>query len=222
MSAEKGNNIPILTQNLTKRYGRILALDNLCLRVEAGQVYGLLGPNGAGKTTTLRLLLGLARPTAGAAWLFGLPCGTAASRRPGVVGALVDEPAFYPYLTGRQNLEILCDLSGAGHDEIGEALAAVGLAHAADRLYQTYSHGMRQRLGIAAALVPRPRLLVLDEPAAGLDPQGLRDVRELLRRLAADGMTVLLSSHLLPEVQILCTQVGLMCGGRLVASGPVS
>ena len=212
---------PIETRGLTKFYGSTVAVDRLDLRVETGQVYGLLGPNGAGKTTTLKMLLGLVHPTSGEAWLFGRSCRSPASRQSGTVGALIDEPAFYPFLTGRQNLEILCTLSGSGHDEINTVLDTVGLGDVADKSYQTYSHGMRQRLGIAAALLPRPRLLILDEPASGLDPAGIREGRQLLRRLSEQNITILLSSHLLHEVQATCSHVGLMFNGRLVASGRV-
>jgi ABC-2 type transport system ATP-binding protein len=222
LAQQRPSGVPALqVQGLSKRYGRTVAVADLHLTLPAGMVFGLLGPNGAGKTTTLRMLLGLVRPTAGRAFIFGLPCGSVGARAPGLVGALVEEPAFYPYLTGRQNLQLLCRLSGGGEEDINWALACVGLAGVADRLYQEYSHGMRQRLGLAAALVPRPRLLLLDEPASGLDPAGLQQIRHLLRSLAAEGMTILLSSHLLFEVQQLCTHVGLMFAGRLLAQGPV-
>lgn len=211
----------IRTYRLTKRFGATVAVADLDLTVPQGTVYGLLGPNGAGKTTTMRMLLGLVHPTSGRAEILGLDCRLTGARAAGRVGAFVEGPAFYPHLSGRTNLRILCDLSGAGHEEIDWALEQVGLLHAADQSFGTYSHGMRQRLGIAAALLPRPRLLILDEPAAGLDPAGLREVRELLRTLAAEGITIFLSSHLLHEVQDLCTHVGIMFNGRLVASGLV-
>ncbi|MCX7600033.1 MAG: ABC transporter ATP-binding protein [Armatimonadetes bacterium] len=211
----------IETYQLTKRYGPILAVDRLDLRVDQGVVFGFLGPNGAGKSTTMKMLLGLVRPTAGRAWIVGHDCQSVKARQAGVVGAMVEEPAFYPHLSGRENLLLLCRLSGTGGDEVDWALEKVGLSDVARRKVGEYSHGMRQRLGIAAALVPRPRVLILDEPASGLDPAGLREVRDLLSGLRGEGLTVLLSSHLLYEVQMTCSHVGLMFGGRMVATGPV-
>ncbi len=211
----------VLTDKLTKRYGETIAVRELNLTVPHGTVFGLLGPNGAGKTTTMRILLGLARPTSGRAWVLGKNPADPDTRKPGGIGALIEGPAFYPYLTGRENLELLCTLSGEGDDEVQWALEKVGLADAADRLYEGYSHGMRQRLGIAAALLPRPRLLILDEPASGLDPAGLREVRDLLAELAKEGITIVLSSHLLHEVQQICTHVAIMFSGRLAAVGRV-
>lgn len=211
----------IETHQLTKRYGQILAVDRLDLSVDEGIVFGFLGPNGAGKSTTMKMLLGLVRPTAGRASILGRDCQSVEAREAGLVGAAVEEPALYPYLSGRRNLLLLCRLSGAGADEVNWALEKVGLGDVADRKVGEYSHGMRQRLGIAAALVPRPRVLILDEPASGLDPAGLREVRDLLKGLRDEGLTVLLSSHLLYEVQMTCSHVGLMFAGRMVAAGPV-
>jgi len=211
----------IETHQLTKRYGSVLAVDRLDLSVEEGVVFGFLGPNGAGKSTTMKMLLGLVRPTAGRANILGRDCRSVYARQAGLVGAMVEEPALYPYLSGRQNLLLLCRLSGAGGDEVDWALEKVGLSEVADRKVSEYSHGMRQRLGIAAALVPKPRLLILDEPASGLDPAGLREVRDLLKGLRDEGLTVLVSSHLLYEVQMTCSHVGLMFNGRMVAAGPV-
>lgn len=211
----------IETYQLTKRYGPILAVDKLDLTIEEGIVFGFLGPNGAGKSTTMKMLLGLVRPTAGRASILGRDCQGVEARQAGLVGAMIEEPAFYPYLSGRENLMLLSRLSGAAAEEIEWALGKVGLSEAAGRKVGEYSHGMRQRLGIAAALVPRPRVLILDEPASGLDPAGLREVRDLLNDLRAEGITVLLSSHLLHEVQMTCSHVGLMFGGRIVAAGPV-
>jgi len=211
----------VRTEGLSKRYGKTQAVRELDLTVAEGTIFGLLGPNGAGKTTTMRMLLGLVWPTAGTATVLGLPCRSVEARRAGLVGAFIEGPAFYPYLSGRENLTLLCDLSGRGHREVDWAIEAVRMTEHARRPYGTYSHGMRQRLGIAAALVPRPRLLILDEPAAGLDPAGVREVRALLAGLVAEGVTILLSSHLLPEVQLLCTHVGIMFRGRMVACGTV-
>jgi ABC-2 type transport system ATP-binding protein len=208
-------------QELTKRYRGTTALAGLDLTVEAGQVFGFLGPNGAGKTTTLRILLGLVGATSGQAWLNGKrvpdPAGLAQ------VGAMIEEPAFYPWLSGRRNLDLLA-LSGARlparGEEISAALDRVGLAGVAHRKVKGYSQGMRQRLGLAAALLRRPALLLLDEPANGMDPAGIKEFRTMLRSLADDGTTVFLSSHLLAEVEQVCDQVAVINAGRLVEQGP--
>jgi ABC-2 type transport system ATP-binding protein len=208
---------------LTKRYRGVTALDGVDLTVEPGQVFGFLGPNGAGKTTTLRILLGLVTPSAGRAWLNGRrvpdPGGL------GRVGAMIEEPAFYPWLTGRRNLAVLA-LSGPPLPSPGEAIAEVldrvGLTGAADRKVKGYSQGMRQRLGLAAALMRKPSLLLLDEPANGLDPAGIAEFRTLMRSLADEGTTVFLSSHLLAEVEQVCDQVAVISSGRLVEQAPVA
>ena len=213
----------VLVEGLTKAYGdEVLAVDDLTLRVERGAVFGLLGPNGAGKTTTLRMLLGLVRPSAGRAYLLGEPV------RPGAsvlerVGALVESPGFVPHLSGLANLQLYWEsgrhpLSDA---RLEEALAVAQLGTAIHRKVRTYSHGMRQRLGLAQALLGQPRLVVLDEPTNGLDPAQMREIRELVRRLADDGTTVFLSSHLLAEVEQVCTSAAVMVRGRLVATGTV-
>jgi ABC-2 type transport system ATP-binding protein len=208
---------------LTKRYGGVTALDGLDLDVGPGQVFGFLGPNGAGKTTTLRILLGLVMPTAGRAWVNGRPAGDPDGLAQ--IGAMIEEPAFYPWLTGRRNLEVLA-LSGpplAGPaGQIDRVLAAAGLGAAADRKVKGYSQGMRQRLGLAAALMREPSLLLLDEPANGMDPAGIAEFRTLLRSLAGRGITVFLSSHLLAEVEQICDQVAVLRSGRLVEQGPVA
>ena len=214
----------LASRGLTKRYGSFLAVHPLDLDVGRGEVYGFIGPNGAGKTTTIRMLLGLIEPSGGAAELFGEPLG---ARRPGLrrVGALIEEPAFWPYLSGRHNLSCLARAAGRSADtdarlrRIDEVLGIVGLAEVADRAVRAFSQGMRQRLGIAQALLGAPELLVLDEPTNGLDPTGMREMRVLLRRLADDGTTVFVSSHLLGEVESICDRVGVMAGGRLVAEG---
>ncbi len=214
---------PVRARGLVKRYDDVLAVDHIDLNVRAGDVYGFLGPNGAGKTTTLRMALGLITPTEGVVELFGRdPLREGARALDGVAG-FVEAPRFYPYLTGRKNLELLAALDGGGAAErIDEVLEIVELAPRAIHRVGGYSHGMRQRLGIAAALLRRPRLLILDEPATGLDPAGMRDMRTLIRRLAGDGITVLLSSHQLPEVQELCDRVAIVDSGRVVYEGALA
>ncbi|MFD1323828.1 ABC transporter ATP-binding protein [Micromonospora sonneratiae] len=213
-------NLPVQTHGLTKRYGDLTAVDALSLSVRPGEVYGFLGPNGAGKTTTLRMLLGLVRPTAGTATLFGRPVGAAGHLAR--VGAMIEGPSFYPYLSGRDNLRVLARSAGVRADRVPAVLAQVDLADRAGDRYTTYSLGMKQRLGVAAALLKDPRLLILDEPTNGLDPAGMADMRDLIRRLGATGCTVLLSSHLLGEVQQICDRVGVVARGRLVAESSVA
>jgi ABC-2 type transport system ATP-binding protein len=214
---------PVKARGLVKRYKEVLAVDRIDLNVQAGDVYGFLGPNGAGKTTTLRMALGLITPTEGSVELFGRnPLRDGARALDGVAG-FVEAPRFYPYLSARKNLEMLAALDGADASErIDEVLAIVELSPRAKHRVGGYSHGMRQRLGIAAALLRRPRLLILDEPATGLDPAGMRDMRLLIRRLADDGITVLLSSHQLPEVQELCDRVAIVDKGRVVYEGALA
>jgi ABC-2 type transport system ATP-binding protein len=210
----------IQARGLVKRYGRITAVDEVDLTVSAGDVYGYLGPNGAGKTTTLRMMLGLIRPDAGSVELFGRnPLLDGIRALDGVAG-FVEAPRFYPYLTGRKNLELAAALDGDGAAaRIDEALDIVELADRARDKVGGYSHGMRQRLGLAGALLRDPRLLILDEPATGLDPAGMRDMRVLIRRLADEGMTVLLSSHLMAEVEELCDRVVIINSGRVRYEG---
>jgi ABC-2 type transport system ATP-binding protein len=211
---------PIEARGLVKRYGDLTAVDHVDLTVRAGDVYGYLGPNGAGKTTSLRMLLGLIRPDEGAARLFGRdPLQDGARALDGVAG-FVEEPRFYPYLSGRRNLELVAALDGNGAAaRIGEVLDVVDLADRARDKVGGYSHGMRQRLGIAGALLRAPRLLLLDEPTTGLDPAGMRDMRALIRRLAEHGITVLLSSHLMGEVEELCDRVAIVRSGRVLYEG---
>jgi ABC-2 type transport system ATP-binding protein len=215
-------------RGLVKQYRGATALAGLDLTVEAGQVFGFLGPNGAGKTTTLRILLGLVTPTAGQARLNGrqVPDPDGLAR----VGSMIEEPAFYPWLTGRRNLEVLAlsgpalsgpALSGAG-DPIAATLDRTGLTAVADRKVKGYSQGMRQRLGLAAALMRKPSLLLLDEPANGMDPAGIKEFRTLLRSLADDGTTVFLSSHQLAEVEQVCDEVAVIHTGRLIEQGPTA
>ena len=214
---------PVKARGLVKRYDDVLAVDHIDLNVRAGDVYGFLGPNGAGKTTTLRMALGLITPTEGTVELFGRdPLREGARALDGVAG-FVESPRFYPYLTGRKNLELLAAFDGDGAaGRIDEVLEVVELSPRAKHRVGGYSHGMRQRLGIAAALLRRPRLLILDEPATGLDPAGMRDMRQLIRRLADEGITVLLSSHQLPEVQELCDRVAIVDSGRVVYEGALA
>jgi ABC-2 type transport system ATP-binding protein len=214
---------PVRARGLVKRYDDVLAVDHVDLNVQTGDVYGFLGPNGAGKTTTLRMVLGLIVPTDGVAELFGRdPMRRGARALEGVAG-FVEAPRFYPYLSGRKNLELLAALDGGGAEQrIEEVLRIVDLTPRGKHRVGGYSHGMRQRLGIAAALLRQPRLLILDEPATGLDPAGMRDMRLLIRRLADEGITVLLSSHQLPEVEDLCDRVAIIRSGRVVYEGALS
>jgi len=220
------DNLAVETTGLTKRFAGTAVVDDLDLRVPASSVFGFLGPNGSGKTTTIRMLLGLVTPSAGSVRLLGRTMPEAANKVLPNVGTLVEGPAFYPWLSGRRNLR---RIDAAGPDQrrasraerVDEALARVGLSAAADKRYRAYSLGMRQRLGLAAALL-RPRtLLVLDEPTNGMDPQGTREIRNLIRAVAADGVTVLLCSHLLSEVEQVCTHAAIINLGRLVAQGPI-
>jgi ABC-2 type transport system ATP-binding protein len=203
---------------LTKRFGPAIAVDGLDLAVSSGQVYGFLGPNGAGKTTTIRMLLSLVAPSAGQICLLGrrLPDPRAVAQ----AGSMIEEPAFYPWMTGRGNLEVLgATEGGCAPGEVARVLGLAGLGEVAARKVKTYSQGMRQRLGIAAAMLGRPPLLILDEPVNGLDPAGIREVRDLLRDLATQGTTVFLSSHLLGEVEQVCDRVAVIVRGRLVEEG---
>ena len=213
----------IETLGLSKHYGKHPAVVNLDLQVPQGVVFGFLGRNGAGKTTTIGMLLGLLRPTGGQAWLLGHDVARdlqPAQRRTGV---LLDQPAFYPYLTGQENLWVVAQaLSGEAHTRIPDALGTVELANRAGDRFAAYSAGMKQRLGLAAALLNDPDLLVFDEPTTGLDPVGQRDIRHLIRRLADEtGKTIFLSSHQLREVEQICDQVAIIDRGRLVAQGPL-
>jgi ABC-type multidrug transport system ATPase subunit len=211
----------ITTSGLTKRFGSIVAVDDLDLEVREGDVYGFLGANGSGKTTTVRMLLGLVLPTSGEVSLMGRPMPKAAGEVLPQVGALVEGPAAYGHLSGRVNLAIL-DAAGGRRGRstrrrrIEETLDRVGLGGIDNRPVRAYSLGMRQRLGLAAAILRTPRLLVLDEPTNGLDPQGIREIRDLIRELHAAGTTVMLLSHQLAEVELLCSRVGVLDRGRLV------
>jgi ABC-2 type transport system ATP-binding protein len=215
---------PIVEVNgLWKSFGEVSAVEDLSFAVQSGQVYGLLGPNGAGKTTTLRVLMGLERGTRGRASLFGAPV-TPSCRQLRRVGAMVEQAAFVPHLSGMRNLRLWWEAGGARmrDADLDGALAIADLGSAIDRKVKTYSQGMKQRLGFARLLLGRPELLVLDEPTNGLDPGEIREIRELIGRLTAQGATVLLSSHHLSEVEQVCSHVIVMNRGRLVADGTVS
>lgn len=229
-SADNAARTPaVFVENLTKvfpipfKQRRLVAVRDLTLRVEPGQVYGLLGPNGSGKSTTLKVVLGLVTPTHGRTSIFGMDSSLVQSREQ--VGFLPENPYFYKYLTGFETLRFfgkLCGLSGRNLNERArELLSLVGLENASDRRLGGYSKGMLQRIGLAQALIQRPRLVVLDEPTAGVDPAGSREIRDLILRLKADGITVLLCSHLLAQVQEICDRVGIMAQGRLVREGPL-
>ncbi len=198
-----------------------VALDGLDLSVPEGGVFGFLGPNGSGKTTTIRCLLGLVRPSGGRASVMGVGVPGGLSRVMSRIGSIVETPALFPTMTGRRNLSLLGRLDGHGPRAVDEALDRVGLSERADDLVKTYSLGMKQRLGLAAALLKDPVLLILDEPANGMDPAGIREIRFLLRALADEGRTVLVSSHQLAEVQLTCDSVAIVDRGRTVAAGPV-
>ncbi len=211
----------IETSSLTKRYGRITAVDDLSMQVPRGHVFGLLGPNGSGKTTTMGMLLGLVKPTSGTFSIFG-----ASTRHQDAlhrVGAIIESPSFYPYLSGRENLAYFQGISGSSNNhELDDLLETVGLADRSHDKFHTYSLGMKQRLGLAYSLIGDPELLFLDEPTNGMDPAGMSEVRQLIRSLGTGGRTVLLSSHLLHEVEIVCDSVAILSHGKLIEQGNVA
>ena len=208
------------THGLTKRFGsRVLAVDSVAMSVRRGEVYGFLGPNGAGKTTTLRMLVGLTRPTSGTATVAGHAPGAPAGLAR--IGSLIEAPGFFPYLSGRENLRVVADLAEIDHKRVEEVLGIVELSSRAHRKFGTYSTGMKQRLGVAAALLKDPELLILDEPTNGLDPQGMAEMRKLIKEIGQGDRTVLLSSHLLGEVEQICDRVGVISNGRLVKQSTV-
>jgi ABC-2 type transport system ATP-binding protein len=210
----------VVTRGLTKRFAKRLAVDSVDLRIPAGSITGFVGQNGAGKTTTIRMLLGLIRPTAGTGMVLGEPIGHARAYL-GRVGALIEGPTFYPPLSGRENLQVLARLGGLKTQRVEDVLERVGLGARGLDPFRTYSLGMRQRLGIAAALLPEPELLVLDEPTNGLDPHGIAEIRALMRSFADEGMTVFVSSHLLAEIQQICEHLVVIDAGRLLFQGGV-
>jgi ABC-2 type transport system ATP-binding protein len=214
------NTTVVKTHGLTKRYGSgVLAVDSIAMSVRRGEVYGFLGPNGAGKTTTLRMLVGLIRPTSGTATV----AGNAPGHPQGLarIGSLIESPGFYPYLSGRENLKVVADLAGVKQKRVEEVLDIVELGTRAHRKFGTYSTGMKQRLGVAAALLKDPELLILDEPTNGLDPQGMAEMRKLIKDIGQGDRTVLLSSHLLGEVEQICDRVGVISNGKLVKQSTV-
>ena len=212
--------LAVETHGLSKRYSTgVMAVNDLSLLVKTGEVYGFLGPNGAGKTTTLRMLSGLLHPTSGTAIVAGAAPGSPTSLAR--MGAMVETPAFYPYLSGRDNLRVVARYASVPTSRIEPVLKQVDMADRARHKFKTYSTGMKQRLGVAAALLKDPDLLILDEPTSGLDPQGTVEMRALIRDLRREGRTVLLSSHLLNEVELTCDRVGVIAKGQLVAEGTV-
>src|SRR5438067_4072321 len=208
------------THGLTKRYGSgVLAVNSIDMSVRRGEVYGFRGPNGAGKTTTLRMLVGLIRPTSGTAIVTGHTPGD--PKGLGKIGSLIESPGFYPYLSGRENLRVIADMASVSQKRVDEVLDLVELASRAGRKFGTYSTGMKQRLGVAGALLKDPELLILDEPTNGLDPQGMAEMRKLIKDIGQGDRTVLLSSHLLGEVEQICDRVGVISNGKLVKQSSV-
>jgi ABC-type multidrug transport system ATPase subunit len=216
-------NVVLATHGLTKDFKKLRAVDRLDLSVHRGDVFGFLGPNGAGKTTTIRLIFGLTYPTSGYASVLGHRVPNDRREALRHVGGFVDDPVFYGNMTARRNLRMLGQMNGeVSENRVTEVLDMVGLSERGRSKVGGYSHGMRQRLGIALALIHQPDLIILDEPTSGLDPQGMKDVRELIRELGRQGTTVFLSSHLLHEVELVCNRAAILTKGRLVAQGPVS
>ena len=217
--------IVLQTKNLTKKYGNFTAVDNLNLTVHAGEIFGLLGPNGAGKTTTILMLLGLTEPTAGEVRVLGLDPARNPLQVKAQVGYLPDQVGFYDKLSARENLIYTAKLNGLPRAEayrrIDDALARMGLADVADKAVRKFSRGMRQRLGVAEVLIKQPKLIIMDEPTMGLDPEGAREFLDIIRQLKGEGITILLSSHLLFQVQSVCDRVGLFNAGKMVLEGSV-
>ncbi|WP_242927519.1 ABC transporter ATP-binding protein [Pontibacter vulgaris] len=211
--------IVLSIENLSKKYGSLKAVDQLTLQVEEGSIYGLLGPNGSGKTTTLGMVLDVIRPGDGSFSWFGNGISKETKQR---VGALLETPNFYPYLSAKQNLQVVADIKGADYSNINKMLDLVGLGSRGNSAFKGFSLGMKQRLALAAAMLNDPEVLVLDEPTNGLDPQGIAEVRDLILRIAAQGKTIILASHLLDEVEKVCTHVAVLQNGKLLASGPVA
>lgn len=207
------------TNNLSKHYGKLKAVNQLNLKIEAGMIFGMLGPNGSGKTTTLGMLLGVTKSTSGSFSWFGAGSSNKMRKK---IGAILEMPVFYPYMTGIQNLDLTCQIKGADKSRIETVLEITGLAGRGGDKFKTYSLGMKQRLAIAAALINEPDVLVLDEPTNGLDPQGIFDIRQLIQEIAASGKTIILASHLLDEVQKVCTDFCVLRKGDLIYQGSVA
>ncbi|GAB1444531.1 ABC transporter ATP-binding protein [Flammeovirgaceae bacterium] len=205
-------------ENLTKNFGRLCAVNKMNLEVGKGQVFGMLGPNGSGKTTTLGMLMSVVNPSSGGFKWFGQESTNDTRKK---IGAVLEHPIFYPYLTGQKNLELTAMIKGATADQITSVLKLVELSDRKDDKYKTYSLGMKQRLAIASALLNDPQVLILDEPTNGLDPMGISEIRELIKKIASDGRTIILASHLLDEVQKVCTHFAVLKKGNMVYSGPV-
>lgn len=205
-------------KNLSKHYGKIKAVNELNLEVKRGNVFGILGPNGSGKTTTLGMILDVINPTAGTFEWFGQKSSSATRKR---IGAILEHPIFYPYLTGVQNLRIVCDIKGVPYSRVDEVLSQVDLGERKDSKFRTYSLGMKQRLSIASALLCNPEVMILDEPTNGLDPQGIAEIRELIIEIANSGKTIIIASHLLDEVQKVCTHFCVLQRGKLIHNGLV-
>src|SRR5438309_10858545 len=223
MNMQGTSGFVVETSGLTKRFGERVAVDNVELRVPRGSAFGYLGPNGAGKTTLIRMLLGLTKASAGKMRLLGRPVPEERAAALARVGAIVEEPRFHSHLTGRENLSVIAAArEPEAHDRIDGALARVGLSQRADERVKRYSLGMRQRLGVARSLLADPELLILDEPTNGLDPAGIHEFRDMIRGFVAEGRTVLLSSHLLDEVDKSCDAVAIVHRGQVVAQGPIA
>ena len=222
-AARSGGSLVVTTEGLTKIYGDFRAVDNVSLRVPAGGVYGFLGPNGAGKSTTMKLLLGLTRPTSGTMSVLGHPVSPRSPVPAGAIGSLIEGPSYYPRLTGPENLAMVSDYLGLPRGRVQHALATVALTGQEGKLVKDYSLGMRQRLGLAMALLADPPLMLLDEPTNGLDPAGVAEIRELIVALARqEGVTVIVSSHILSEIEQMADVVGIICAGSLRYQGPLS
>jgi ABC-2 type transport system ATP-binding protein len=211
----------ITTERLTKRYGAITAVDDLSIRVECGEIFGFLGPNGAGKTTTMRMLLGLVRPTSGTAHMLGMDVAAQLEAILRRTGSIIENPTFYPFLSGRENLRIVARLTATADGRIDDMLALVDLSEDGDRKFSQYSLGMKQRLAVAASLIDDPDLLILDEPANGLDPAGVVEMRNLMKRLKDEGKTVFISSHVLHEIEQICDRIAILNHGRVLVQGRV-
>ena len=214
------SNLAISVTDLSKKYGSNYAASHINFEVPVGTICGFVGPNGAGKTTTIRMLLGLISPTGGSGQVLGHPITESEKYLPSV-GAMIEGPAFYPALSGAENLRVLATLGGFPQERVDQLLKQVGLAERGKSKYKTYSLGMKQRLGIAAALLPDPKLLILDEPTNGLDPEGIQEIRQLLRALADKGTTVFVSSHLLSELEIISEYIVMLRKGEVVFAGPI-